>query len=139
MALEADDIITYAHKQQEVEELKLAVKRERLGVAYHFEKEIEEALEHIYAANHFLDDDDDGDGDLYNVSLGFRILRQHGHNVSCRIFNKFKDSKNGGFKLLHFTLCATKRISSRKIHCSRTNFNATKTSSRRIRRAKIVK
>ncbi|KAI5332125.1 hypothetical protein L3X38_022253 [Prunus dulcis] len=41
--------------------------------------------------------------------------------------------------LLHFTLCATKIISSRKIHCRRTNFNATKTSSRRIRRAKIVK
>ena len=41
--------------------------------------------------------------------------------------------------LLHFTLCATKIISSRKIHCSRTNFYATKTSSRRIRRVKIVK
>ncbi|CAL2271450.1 unnamed protein product [Prunus armeniaca] len=41
--------------------------------------------------------------------------------------------------LLHFTLCATKRISSRKIHCSRTNFSATETSLRRIRRAKIVK
>ncbi|KAI5324601.1 hypothetical protein L3X38_033674 [Prunus dulcis] len=48
---------------------------------------------------------------------------------------KFLDS----YTLLHFTLCATKRISSRKIHCSRTNFKATKTSSRRIRRAKIVK
>ncbi|XP_021801445.1 (-)-alpha-pinene synthase-like [Prunus avium] len=34
----------------------------------------------------------------YAVSLGFRLLRQHGHNVSCGIFNKFKDSKNGGFK-----------------------------------------
>ncbi|CAL2254438.1 unnamed protein product [Prunus armeniaca] len=116
MNYDSEDIITYADKQQEVEELKLAVRREvfttsaddfsnqmklidaiqRLGVAYHFEKEIEEALEHIYAGNHFHDDD--GDGDLYNVSLGFRLLRQHGHNVSCRIFNKFKDSKNGDFK-----------------------------------------
>ncbi|BBH01889.1 hypothetical protein Prudu_012289 [Prunus dulcis] len=87
------DTINYAHKQEEVDELKLVVRREvfttnklidaiqRLGVAYHFEKEIEEALEHIYAANHFHDDD--GDGDLYNVSLGFRLLRQQGHNVSC--------------------------------------------------------
>ncbi|CAL8164330.1 unnamed protein product [Prunus armeniaca] len=40
--------------------------------------------------------------------------------------------------LLHFSLCATKRISSRKIHYSRTNFSATETSSRRFRRAKIV-
>ncbi|XP_034212843.1 (-)-alpha-pinene synthase-like [Prunus dulcis] len=113
----SEDIIAYSHKQQEVEDLKQVVRREvfttgagdfsyqmklidaiqRLGVAYHFEKEIEEALEHIYAANLFHDDDD-GDGDLYNVSLGFRLLRQHGHNVSCRIFNKFKDRKNGGFK-----------------------------------------
>ena len=98
--------ITYAHKQQEVEELKLVVRREvfktsaddfstqmklidaiqRLGVAYHFEKEMEEALAHINATNHFHDDDD-GDGDLYNVSLGFRLLRQHGHNVSCSKLN----------------------------------------------------
>ncbi|KAI5333506.1 hypothetical protein L3X38_023637 [Prunus dulcis] len=117
MHYDSEDIITYAHKQQEVEELKLVVRREvfktsaddfstqmklidaiqRLGVAYHFEKEMEEALAHINATNHFHDDDD-GDGDLYNVSLGFRLLRQHGHNVSCRIFNKFKDIKNGGFK-----------------------------------------
>ncbi|ONI13049.1 hypothetical protein PRUPE_4G200000 [Prunus persica] len=112
----SEDIIAYSHKQQEVEDLKQVVRREvfttgagdfsyqmklidaiqRLGVAYHFEKEIEEALEHIYAANRFHDDDDDGD--LYDVSLGFRLLRQHGHYVSCRIFNKFKDRKNGGFK-----------------------------------------
>ncbi|KAL6283826.1 hypothetical protein ACE6H2_014755 [Prunus campanulata] len=116
MNYDSEDIITYSHKQQEVEDLKQVVRREvfttgagdfsyqmklidaiqRLGVAYHFEKEIEEALEQIYAANHFHDDD--GHGDLYNVSLGFRLLRQHGHNVSCRIFNKFKDSKSGGFK-----------------------------------------
>ncbi|KAI5333576.1 hypothetical protein L3X38_023708 [Prunus dulcis] len=76
--------------------MKLIDAIQRLGVAYHFEKEIEEALKHIYAANHFHDDD--GDGDLYDVSLRFRLLRQHGHYVSCRIFNKFKDSKNGGFK-----------------------------------------
>ena len=62
-------------------QMKLIDAIQRLGVAYHFEKEIEEALEHIYAANHFHDDD--GDGDLYNVSLGFRLLRQQGHNVSC--------------------------------------------------------
>ncbi|KAI5333423.1 hypothetical protein L3X38_023554 [Prunus dulcis] len=43
------------------------------------------------------DHDSDDDGDLYNVALCFRLLRQHGHNVSCDIFNKFKD-ENGSFK-----------------------------------------
>jgi hypothetical protein len=51
---------------------------QRLGVAYHFETEIEEALQHIY--NNRIDMKDD---DLYNTALGFRLLRQHGYNVSC--------------------------------------------------------
>ena len=51
---------------------------QRLGVAYHFETEIEEALQHIY--NNRIDMEDD---DLYNTALGFRLLRQHGYNVSC--------------------------------------------------------
>lgn len=89
--------ITRARRQQQVEELKVVVKREVftnkatdcshqlklidaiqcLGVAYHFETEIEEALEQMHAK--FQDYDDD----LYNIALGFRLLRQHGHNVSC--------------------------------------------------------
>ena len=82
---------------QEIEKLKEQFKREllaaasnssqqldlidaiqRLGVAYHFETEIEEALQHIY--NNRIDMEDD---DLYNTALGFRLLRQHGYNVSC--------------------------------------------------------
>ena len=51
---------------------------QRLGVAYHFETEIEEALQHIY--NNRIDMEDE---DLYNTALGFRLLRQHGYNVSC--------------------------------------------------------
>ncbi|KAL6196401.1 hypothetical protein ACLB2K_032016 [Fragaria x ananassa] len=107
---DSEDNITRALRQQQVEELKAVVKREVfknqatdfshqlklidatqcLGVAYHFEIEIEEALEHTHAKYH------DYDGDLYNVSLGFPLLRQHGYNVSCDIFNKFKDA-NGSF------------------------------------------
>jgi hypothetical protein len=80
---------------QEIEKLREQFKREllasnssqkldlidaiqRLGVAYHFETEIEEALQHIY--NNRIDMEDD---DLYNTALGFRLLRQHGYNVSC--------------------------------------------------------
>ncbi|XP_062001425.1 (-)-alpha-pinene synthase-like isoform X1 [Rosa rugosa] len=104
------DSITHARMQQQIDELKVLVKGEvfasydvsyqlklideiqRLGVAYHFETEIDEALENIYVKYH-----DDGDVDLYNVSLRFRLLRQHGYNVSSDIFSKFKDA-NGYFK-----------------------------------------
>ncbi|KAF3437664.1 hypothetical protein FNV43_RR20420 [Rhamnella rubrinervis] len=74
-------------------QLKLIDAIQRLDVAYHFEMEIEEALQHIYDDHqHHLQDDN-----LYNVSLFFRILRQDGFNVSSDVFNKFKDD-NGKFK-----------------------------------------
>ncbi|CAL8151359.1 unnamed protein product [Prunus armeniaca] len=112
---DSQDMITHAQKQGQVDELKEVVRREvfttsagdlshqlklidaiqRLGVAYHFEREIEEALERMHNTLH--DHDSDDDGDLYNVALCFRLLRQHGHNVSCDIFNKFRD-ENGSFK-----------------------------------------
>ncbi|GAB4850255.1 hypothetical protein Ancab_029551 [Ancistrocladus abbreviatus] len=76
------------------EKLNLIDSVQRLGVAYHFEAEIKEALEQIFSAylDHFYRDDD-----LHRVSLLFRLLRQHGYNVSCDVFNKFKD-KEGNFK-----------------------------------------
>ncbi|XVF04023.1 hypothetical protein REPUB_Repub05bG0044900 [Reevesia pubescens] len=64
---------------------------QRLGVFYHFEKEIEDALETIYH------DNNDVDNDLYTTSLRFRLLREHGFNVSSEVFNKFKDEE-GKFK-----------------------------------------
>ncbi|TYI58062.1 hypothetical protein E1A91_D11G326600v1 [Gossypium mustelinum] len=103
-----------AGTQQEYEELKQEVRRmlvantdkssqklpiidavQRLGVAYHFEKEIEEALEIIYHdhCNHIEIDGDD----LYTTAVRFRLLREHGFNVDCETFNKFKD-ENGNFK-----------------------------------------
>ena len=53
---------------------------QRLGVAYKFEREIEEALEHIYAT---YNDNNDADDDLYNVSIHFQLLRQQGFKISC--------------------------------------------------------
>ncbi|PPS18982.1 hypothetical protein GOBAR_AA01629 [Gossypium barbadense] len=103
-----------AGTQQEYEELKQEVRRmleanmdkssqklhiidavQRLGVAYHFEKEIEEALEIIYRhhCNHIEIDGDD----LYTTAVRFRLLREHGFDVHCETFNKFKDKK-GNFK-----------------------------------------
>ncbi|GAB4850252.1 hypothetical protein Ancab_029548 [Ancistrocladus abbreviatus] len=65
------------------EKLNLIDSVQRLGVAYHFEAEIEEALEQNFSAyvDHFYRDDD-----LHRVSLLFRLLRQHGYNVSCGEF-----------------------------------------------------
>ncbi|KAI8012638.1 Valencene synthase [Camellia lanceoleosa] len=52
---------------------------QRLGASYHFETEIEEALQHVYnTCDHDYDDDDD---DLYRVSLQFRLLRQQSFDV----------------------------------------------------------
>ncbi|XP_059590945.1 valencene synthase [Vitis vinifera] len=108
-----EDKVTRACKVEQIEDLKKEVKRkltaatanhslllnfidavQRLGVAYHFEQEIEEALQHIYESFHDLNDID---GDLYNVALGFRLLRQQGYSISCGIFKKFTDER-GRFK-----------------------------------------
>ncbi|KAF8026085.1 hypothetical protein BT93_F2791 [Corymbia citriodora subsp. variegata] len=65
---------------------------QRLGLAYHFELEIDEQLEQIrrsYFEFHCGDNDDN----LHTISLLFRLLRQQGYNVSCEIFNRLKDSE----------------------------------------------
>ncbi|XVE80269.1 hypothetical protein DITRI_Ditri14bG0126500 [Diplodiscus trichospermus] len=64
---------------------------QRLGVSYHFEKEIEDAIETIYH------DSNGVDNDLYTTALRFRLLREHGFNVPCEVFKKFKDEE-GNFK-----------------------------------------
>nr|QSK97110.1 terpene synthase [Curcuma wenyujin] len=60
-----------------------------LGLDYHFENEIDKALRLIYEF-------DDNYYGLYETSLRFRLLRQHGYHVSADIFNKFKGD-NGSF------------------------------------------
>ncbi|XP_042404583.1 (+)-germacrene D synthase-like [Zingiber officinale] len=60
-----------------------------LGLDYHFENEIDKALRLIYEV-------DDKSYGLYETSLRFQLLRQHGYHVSADMFNKFKDD-NGSF------------------------------------------
>lgn len=52
---------------------------QRLGIGYHFEEEIEEALRHIYV---IYDEQWTESNNLKTISLWFRILRQQGFNVS---------------------------------------------------------
>ncbi|KAJ8621940.1 hypothetical protein MRB53_030469 [Persea americana] len=92
-----DDLKPDALTQKRADELKEEVKRmlitvndhlhelnlidaiQRLGVAYHFEKEIADALIRIH--NTYGDEEDDSD-DLHTISLRFRLLRQEGYNAS---------------------------------------------------------
>ncbi|KAI3812653.1 hypothetical protein L1987_17365 [Smallanthus sonchifolius] len=66
---------------------------QRLGVAYHFEDEIEECLNHIYVT---YGDKWINENNLQSTSLWFRLLRQQGFNVSSGIFYKYKN-ENGNF------------------------------------------
>ena len=52
---------------------------QRLGLAYHFEKEIEESLQHIYVT---YGDKWINNNNIESISLWFRLLRQHGFNIS---------------------------------------------------------
>ncbi|XP_071736468.1 (E)-beta-farnesene synthase-like [Rutidosis leptorrhynchoides] len=59
---------------------------QRLGIAYHFENKIEEALQYIYVTYR---DHGVGINHLQSISLWFRILRQQGFNVSSEIFKSY--------------------------------------------------
>ncbi|CAL9774265.1 unnamed protein product [Musa acuminata subsp. burmannicoides] len=60
-----------------------------LGLSYHFEKEISEALKRVHDA-------DLNCHGLYETALRFRLLRQEGYHVTPDVFNKFKD-EGGSF------------------------------------------
>ncbi|KAK8521119.1 hypothetical protein V6N12_005033 [Hibiscus sabdariffa] len=76
------------HVQDPCSTLKLIDSLQRLGVSYHFGKEIAEALDNVISTKTVVDD-------LYTTSLMFRILREHGYPISTDVFEKFRggDSK----------------------------------------------
>ncbi|KAK7312918.1 hypothetical protein VNO77_37163 [Canavalia gladiata] len=54
---------------------------QRLGVSYHFEREIDEALHQIYCTS-TNDNNIITHNDLHHLSLLFRLFRQHGYPIS---------------------------------------------------------
>ncbi|KAL1555521.1 Trehalose-6-P synthase/phosphatase complex synthase subunit [Salvia divinorum] len=64
---------------------------QRLGVDYHFEKEIDESLRYVYV-NYEQQNNKNGD-DLSTVARRFHLLRQHGYNVPSGVFQKFTDNE----------------------------------------------
>ncbi|PRQ55599.1 putative lyase [Rosa chinensis] len=103
-SMEAADSKSKKHVQDLKEELKRMImaptKRpsqklhfinhiQRLGVSYHFEDEIDQILQQVHREEEY--------DDLCTTALSFRLLRQHGYNASCNMFNKFKDG-DGKFK-----------------------------------------
>ncbi|KAF2285874.1 hypothetical protein GH714_008626 [Hevea brasiliensis] len=76
-----DDIDEFSQK------LHLINTMQRIGIAYHFTGDIENALEKI-CQEYSVDGND-----LYTAALWFRLLRQQGNKVSCDIFEKLKDSE----------------------------------------------
>ncbi|XP_022717843.1 probable terpene synthase 9 [Durio zibethinus] len=73
---------------QTEEKLDLINTIQRLGVAKHFAKEINEVLDHV---------NPNIPCDLYTVALQFRLLRENGFFITSDVFNKFMDS-DGKFK-----------------------------------------
>ncbi|KAJ4981113.1 hypothetical protein NE237_031950 [Protea cynaroides] len=69
--------------------LELIDEIQRLGVAYHFEEEIKESLDHVVHL--------EGSGDLYTAALKFRLLRQQDYQISSDVFNEFKNN-SGSFR-----------------------------------------
>ncbi|KAL3528228.1 hypothetical protein ACH5RR_012884 [Cinchona calisaya] len=78
------------------EKLHLIDTIERLGISYHFEVEIEEQLEEIFNVQSKIEGHPQAD-DLFTAALHFRLMRQHGFNISCGIFDQFRDA-SGKFK-----------------------------------------
>nr|XP_043621321.1 (E)-beta-farnesene synthase-like [Erigeron canadensis] len=68
---------------------------QRLGIAYHFEEEIDKALKHIYVT--YGEQWVYNIKDLHSISLWFRLLRQQGFNISSEIFMNHMDEK-GNFR-----------------------------------------
>ncbi|KAF3656172.1 hypothetical protein FXO38_14300 [Capsicum annuum] len=66
--------------QELADKLNLIDTIELLGIAYHFDKEIDDILDQIYNENSNFEDN--GNNDVCTCALQFQLLRQHGYNIT---------------------------------------------------------
>ncbi|KAL4273056.1 hypothetical protein GQ457_13G008590 [Hibiscus cannabinus] len=78
-----------ADTDESTHKLRLVDTINRLGVSYHFERQIEDALQNVF---HHCENEPDQS--LHDTCLRFRLLRENGFTI----FKKFKDDK-GSFKM----------------------------------------
>ncbi|XP_058729586.1 tricyclene synthase TPS4, chloroplastic-like [Vicia villosa] len=81
--------------EENEEILELIENVKRLGLSYHFEKEIKEALDRFLSLEKYSDTVIEKD--LHETALKFKLLREYGYDVSPDIFERFKD-QSGNFK-----------------------------------------
>ncbi|KAF3492728.1 hypothetical protein DY000_02054058, partial [Brassica cretica] len=74
-----------------LEQLELVDNLQRLGISYHFEREIKKILTnvHVRHVGHRKRVDRKRSEDLYATALKFRLLRQHGFNIAQDVFGCF--------------------------------------------------
>ncbi|WCJ31656.1 Myrcene synthase chloroplastic [Euphorbia peplus] len=76
-----------------LEQLELIDTLQRLGLAYHFQAQIQNVLNTIHIYNN-----NESNKDLHATALQFRLLRQHGFNISSQeTFGSFQD-EDGNFR-----------------------------------------
>uniref|UniRef100_A0ACD5XSG2 Uncharacterized protein n=1 Tax=Avena sativa TaxID=4498 RepID=A0ACD5XSG2_AVESA len=84
LILETREMLLVLHDQ--AAEIKMIDALQRLGVSYHFKEEINLKLEKL--SSHKF-----GNGDLHDISLLFRLLRQERYHISCDVFQRFVDNQ----------------------------------------------
>ncbi|KAI9085911.1 hypothetical protein K1719_031988 [Acacia pycnantha] len=67
---------------------------QRLGLNYHFKEEINKILGNVY--NNV--DNFKSEQNLHAIALEFRLLRQHGYDISTDVFDNFKDERGDDFQ-----------------------------------------
>ncbi|KAH6800193.1 hypothetical protein C2S52_000657 [Perilla frutescens var. hirtella] len=82
-----------------VQKLDLVDDLKNLGLSYFFEDQIKQILTFIYNEHEcFRSNVEAKERDLYFTALGFRLLRQHGFQVSQEVFDCFKNEEGSDFK-----------------------------------------
>lgn len=70
-------------EMEAVKQLELIDDLQNLGLTYFFQDDFNRILSFIYNEHKFFDSHQVEEGDLYFTALGFKLLRQHGFDVSA--------------------------------------------------------